>query len=233
MTDEEWLTCNDSQKMLEFLRDRASDRKLRLFACACCRGMWDLLHDKRSRKAVECSELFADGKIDKEQLSAARKEAEEVWWRRALRNLGAPPDEERKDAYAAEAVMHAASATGRATKLFLKMELAASASLSAELPEQGLPSSQRKLQRCHLVRELFGNPFLPITVEPALLVWNGGSIPKLAKAVYDERDFDRLPNLADALAEAGYTDPDILSHLRGPGPHVRGCWAVDLILGKS
>jgi hypothetical protein len=57
-------------------------------------------------------------------------------------------------------------------------------------------------------------------------------VPKLAASIYEQRAFDRLPVLADALEEAGCTDADILGHLRGPGPHVRGCWAVDLILGK-
>jgi hypothetical protein len=85
-----------------------------------------------------------------------------------------------------------------------------------------------------LLRDLFGPlPFRPVAVDPAWLAWNGGTIPALARAVYDEHAFDRLPVLADALEEAGSASPDLLDHLRGPGPHVRGCWAVDLILGKS
>jgi hypothetical protein len=70
-------------------------------------------------------------------------------------------------------------------------------------------------------------------VYPVWLCWHGGTIPKLAQAIYDERAFDRLPVLADALEEAGCTDADLLGHLRGPGPHVRGCWALDLLLGKG
>jgi hypothetical protein len=58
-------------------------------------------------------------------------------------------------------------------------------------------------------------------------------VPKLARSIYDTRDFDRLAVLADALEDAGCTDAELLGHLRGPGPHVRGCWALDKVLGKS
>jgi hypothetical protein len=84
-----------------------------------------------------------------------------------------------------------------------------------------------------LFREIFGNPFRPVSLPPSWLAWNDGTIPKLARALYDERAFDRLPILADALEETGCTDAAILGHCRGPGPHVRGCWALDLLLGKS
>jgi hypothetical protein len=81
--------------------------------------------------------------------------------------------------------------------------------------------------------ELF-NPFRGRrSVDPAWLCWNGGTVRRLAQALYDERAFDRLPALADALEEAGCGDAKILGHLRSPGPHVRGCWAVDLLLGKG
>ena len=85
-----------------------------------------------------------------------------------------------------------------------------------------------------LLRDLFGNPFRPpAAVDPAWLRWNGGTVPRLARSAYEERAFDRLPILADALEEAGCADPAILGHLRGPGPHARGCWAVDALLGRE
>jgi hypothetical protein len=87
---------------------------------------------------------------------------------------------------------------------------------------------------CDLLRCIFGNPFHPQPVlDSSILAWNGGTVPKLAQAVYEERAFDRLPVLADALEDAGCADAELLGHLRGPGPHVRGCWAVDLLLGKE
>jgi len=84
-----------------------------------------------------------------------------------------------------------------------------------------------------LVHDIFGNPFRPVALDPSWLAWNDGAIPKLAQAIYDERAFDRLPILADALEEAGCSNQDILGHCREPGPHIRGCWIVDLLLGKK
>jgi hypothetical protein len=59
------------------------------------------------------------------------------------------------------------------------------------------------------------------------------TVTALAEAIYADRAFDRMPVLADALEEAGCSDDQILSHCRGEGPHVRGCWVVDLVLGKA
>jgi hypothetical protein len=91
-----------------------------------------------------------------------------------------------------------------------------------------------------LLRDVVGNPFRPVVLSPAWLTWNEATVARLAQAAYDERELPsgelnnaRLAVLADALEEAGCTDADILCHLRGPGPHVRGCWPVDLCLGKS
>ena len=91
---------------------------------------------------------------------------------------------------------------------------------------------QRPAQR-HLLHEVIGNPFRPVTIEAAWLTWNTGTVPRLAQVIYEERAFDRLPVIADALEEAGCTDAAILGHCRGPGPHVRGCWVIDLLLGKQ
>src|SRR5262249_10638557 len=85
-----------------------------------------------------------------------------------------------------------------------------------------------------LLRDLFGNPFRPVpTIAPAWLSWNGGTVPRLAPAIYDGRAFGRMPVLADALEGAGCTDADILAHCRQGAEHVRGCWVVDLLLGKE
>jgi hypothetical protein len=91
------------------------------------------------------------------------------------------------------------------------------------------------VRRAHYAyyRDIFGNPFRPVAIDPGWLAWSDGTVRKLAQATYDDRRFDLLPILADALEEAGCTDADILAHCRGPGPHVRGCWVVDLLLGKA
>ena len=87
--------------------------------------------------------------------------------------------------------------------------------------------------QARLVRCVFGNPFRSVTVDSAWLAWEGGTARTLAQAINGERAFDRLPVLADALEDAGCADAGLLGHLRGPGPHSRGCWAVDLLLGKE
>lgn len=94
---------------------------------------------------------------------------------------------------------------------------------------------QSRLFRC-----VSGNPFRPVTIDQSWIAWNDGTIAKLAQGIYDDRelpsghlDAGRLAILADALEEAGCTDQDILLHCRGPGPHVRGCWVIDLLLGKE
>ena len=84
--------------------------------------------------------------------------------------------------------------------------------------------------QCVLARDIFANPFRPLTFQPS---WRSATAVSLAQAIYDERAFDRLPILADALEDAGCDNADLLDHLRSPGPHVRGCWALDLILGKK
>lgn len=81
-----------------------------------------------------------------------------------------------------------------------------------------------------LVRDIFGNPFRPVSIGPS---WLTPKVVALAQQVYDDRAFDRLPVFADALEVASCTNADILNHCRGPGPHVRGCWAVDLVMGKE
>jgi hypothetical protein len=82
----------------------------------------------------------------------------------------------------------------------------------------------------HLLQDIFGNPFRPVTADPE---WLTATAVALAQTIYAERAFDRLPILADALEDAGCDNADILAHCRGDGPHVRGCWVVDLILGKE
>lgn len=85
--------------------------------------------------------------------------------------------------------------------------------------------------QCDLIRDIFGDPFRRSHLDPAWLAWNNGTIPQLARAIYDEGRFADLPILADALEDAGCTDTIMLTHCRQPAEHVRGCWVVDLLLG--
>ncbi len=80
-----------------------------------------------------------------------------------------------------------------------------------------------------LLRDIFGNPFRPVAFDAA---WRTSTAVALAQGMYESRDFGAMPILADALQDAGCDSDDILTHCRGDGPHVRGCWVVDLVLGK-
>jgi hypothetical protein len=92
---------------------------------------------------------------------------------------------------------------------------------------------EEERSQAELLRDIFGNFFRPVVLDPAWMAWNGGTVKKLAQAIYDDRAFDQLPILADALEEAACKDATILKHLREPGPHCLGCWAVSLVLGKE
>jgi hypothetical protein len=90
----------------------------------------------------------------------------------------------------------------------------------------------RQLQ-CHFLRDVVGNPFRFVYLEPNWLQWCNEAVRRLARDIYDERRFGELPVLGDALEEAGCDVPEVLAHCRAPGPHVLGCWALDLALGKG
>ena len=101
----------------------------------------------------------------------------------------------------------------------------------AALDQKDRPKNRSRL--CDLLRDVFGNPFRPACLDATWLRWNAGTVVKIANTINDDRAFDRLPELAHALEEAGCTNADILAHCRSEGPHVRGCWVVDLVLGKE
>jgi hypothetical protein len=86
------------------------------------------------------------------------------------------------------------------------------------------------LAQTDLLRDIFGNPFRPVTPDPR---WQTPAVVDLAQAIYQEKAFDRMPNLADALAQAGCTNPDILNHCHQASVHVRGCWVIDCFWGRS
>jgi hypothetical protein len=228
MTEAEWLVCTDPQRMLEYLGGAMSDRKLRLFACACLRNVWNQLTEERSRTGVEVNERFADAQASGEELWTAAIEARKVddaaakgvW-------LAAGP---------ADSLWRAGRAAGAAVEV---VERAAAREAFKAGPEAVVPAMRvaaeatRRVQ-AELLRDLAGNPFRPVVLDPA---WRTPSVRGLAQAAYDDRilpqgllDRPCLAILADALLDAGCNDTDLLTHLRGPGPHVRGCLAVDLLL---
>ena len=117
--------------------------------------------------------------------------------------------------------------------MFEILALATDCAVFADDEDEAATRRREPTAQASWLRDVFGNPFRPVRVAPAWLAWSGGTVPKLAQAIHEERAFDRLPILADALEEAGCTDADLLALCRGSRPHVRGCWAIDLILGKQ
>ncbi len=212
MTEAEWLDCSSPGTMLRRRRgQRMSTRKLRLLACACCRRPWRRM-SAAGRNAVAVAERYADGEATPAELEAARPSF-------VLKgNL-------------ADNSTHYAAAPNRIFRSWVTSALTYAAWAVAV---RGPRHEAELAAQCRLIRDVFGpTPFRAVAVAPAVLAWQGGTVLRMAQAIYDERAFDRLPILADALEEAGCADADVLSHCRGPGPHVRGCWVIDLLLGKQ
>lgn len=224
MNEQESLSFTDPQKMLLEMRGIASDRKLRLFACACCRRIWMRWGEAEAPEDVEISERFADGDVSREKLRASRRRlgargGYSAAWAANCAQFAVL--EEQADDAANQAIVSALSFAFQFNyeKTFDKEKALA------------VREDERK-QLTAIVLEIFGNPFQQEYAHHAWLKSNDDTIPRLAHAIYDERAFDRLPMFADALEEAGCMNADILSHCRQSGEHVRGCWVVDLILGK-
>lgn len=247
MTEAEWLSCVVPNKLLAFLKGNISERKLRLLAVACCRRIWHLLNPDVGRPGIELIEQFADSEATQEDLAkvfrSTHRYGDEVY-RNHLRL--SPPSRESELVYResqqAYAVAYAAG-TGEGSlemALLYSTQCAGREIFGCQFPLDWsahekwdeIVQADQALQ-CNVIRELVGNPFQTVKVNPGCLLWNGGSIPRIAKLIYDDRAFGHLPILADALEEASCTDAAILNHCRQPGDHFRGCWLVDLLTGKE
>jgi hypothetical protein len=229
MTEGRWLRCTEPILMLEFLRDSGNDseRKLRLFAAACCRRAWHLL-DADGRAVVEMSERFADGSADEAELKAA------IWASRGC-----------QDIYARDAVDAAAVGAWRpavATLAVVCGRPPGCVSSPADPTVSGRERAAEGRVQADLLRDVLGT--LPFRRRPLDTPWQTPLVRSLAQAAYEERvapdpsrpgwlvlDPVRLLVLADALEEAG-ADAGLLGHLRQPRDHVRGCWCIDVLLGK-
>ena len=224
-------------------------RKQRLFLCAICRRILHLANHENCQRAIDVAEMYADGKATSEQRQTAINGA-----RTATRAATNAVDEAAKLAgQEASQYVEEARHSGKPNALIAGF----CARIVCELPlwQRGEASEIKNLTVLALVNSTeakwFGevkNDVEELQAQQAILrdmecpsstlvdhtwlAWRDGTILKLAQAIYDDRAFDRLPVLADALEEAGCHDADILAHCRAPGPHVRGCWVVDLLLGK-
>jgi hypothetical protein len=203
MTETEWLACADPIRMLEFLRGKASKRKLRLFACAWGFEVWSRMSDQRSQNALLTAEQFADGLCD---LGTLRAACDDAWEARR-----------KADTWATQAALTASYDGYDIDRAISQVNY----EMVRVRREGGLPER---------LRCLFGNPFRPVLTNRD---WATSTVVALASQMYESRDFSAMPILSDALQDAGCDNADILDHCRNPGPHCRGCWVVDLVLGKS
>lgn len=231
MTEGDWLQSTNPAALLEFLQKKASRRKLRLFAAACCRRLWPLLDDAH-RAAVELAERVADGvasQTERRLAEAALESRGDGWRVRYAESAAAQvlhasePLAARRCADLAErsAHQHAYHEACDATDLHEAHRRGAAGARA----ERGLQAD--------LLRDIFGPlPFRPVLTSISR-AWNGAALPRLAQAIYEERAFDRLPFLADALEDAGCTDPEMLAHCRTDAVHARGCWVLDLLLERG
>jgi hypothetical protein len=215
MTEDEWLACADPYPMVQAIEGKASDRKLRLFACGCLRIVHYLVTDSGRRKMIETAERWADGLVTDAEARAI---------------LAASPYESSVAWESGDNANEQAANRTAGSVLFASARVAAE-TVAWNVPKFGSRSVQTKSSLYpSLLRDVIGNPFRPVTIAPA---WRTSNVAGLAEAIYADLAFDRLPILADALEDAGCANGDILNHCRQPGEHVRGCWVVDLVLGKD
>jgi hypothetical protein len=213
MTEAEWLSAPYDEDVLQFLRRgrKTTPRKIRLFCCGLARREIEWLRHPWGQELLALAERFADGRTTKAEMGRVHRYV----LRRIMRGaLPETTEEERR--------------INNTTKLALWAacpNVWQAASAFVMVPECRAGEDE-------FLRDVVGNPFRPAVVNAAWLAWNDRAIQKIAQHSYNDYAFDNLPVLADALEEAGCTDADILGHLRGPGPHVRGCWVVDALLGK-
>lgn len=266
MKEKQWLEATDPDILLDFIEGRLSDRKLRLFAYACCRRIWHLIPDARSQQSVLVAENYADGSITEEEIgiqwqlardasNEAERRSEEMipsWC--DLDPVASPPPrwEEALD-FAAAACEHCLESPSKqgAKSAAMCARFAAGTYAASQLPDapQWLAEEEYFRMRCtkvrriesdasavlgaeqaKLIREVSGNPFRPVAIDDR---WLTSTVVDIAEAIYEERAFDRMPILSDALMDAGCDSEEMITHCRGNGPHVRGCWVVDLLLGKT
>jgi hypothetical protein len=219
MTEEEWRSCTKPLLVLHHLRDTLATRKFRLFADACCQRTQRFIVDERIEQARQLLGRSTDEVVPEEQLSAAEHQI------RALAS---------ENVIGVQAVLFALFvANDKVHTQYYTLGVAAVSINDAVSCRKGLKAKHvRKIEerwQVPILRDIFGNPFRPAGFSSE---WRSDTAVTLARQMYESREFGAMPILADALQDVGCDNEHILSHCRGDAPHVRGCWVVDLVLGK-
>lgn len=212
MTEAEWLAADKPPLMFDWLAGWSptpGERKRRLLLAGCARQVWGQIPPGHMRDAVETAERCADGAATAGELREVHRRYFDVAARGELRTHADPH------------LLFLSYAASAADRVIARPHVSTHWGGLAKFTGQALPG---------LIRDVFGNPFRPVTPDPR---WRTAAVLSLATTMYESRDLAPMPVLADALEEDGCDNADILAHCRSTGPHVRGCWVVDLILGKS
>jgi len=225
VTEAEWLQCADPTAMLEFLRGKVSDRKVRLFACSVCRQLASFVETKEYVRGIEAAEAYVDGG----RMKAAMKRS-----RQALKGIMVSLVDTTGNGQSDEWKALFLGAVAISEKDYRSFPNCLSDLQSGRAGD----SLKKAIYVCYPnVKDVVGNPFRPVTIDPA---WLNPTVHFLAQSAYDNRNLPsgtldpaRLAVLADALEDAGCTDALLLDHLRGEGAHVRGCFAADAVLGRA
>jgi hypothetical protein len=262
VTEEEWLNGCDYRRMYRLAKPSASVRRVRLFMAACCQLDVITYTRLQCSTAIQIAERCADD-IESERLLcdlwnryvtlSPNREGFETeigklvdWISRVVRRLPTPPDLDEDETYSdvTAAVTHAAylslreepkgvfvGGSGDAAEYCARaMERAELLRLARRAGSTESVETRARRPIANILRDIFGNPFRPVAFDPR---WRTSDVVGLARAIYDDKAFERMPIMADALMDAGCEDEQVISHCRSDGPHVRGCWVVDLILGKE
>lgn len=217
MTEAEWLACGNPESLRRHVCEGTSERKLRLFAVDCFRNVIRLLPDPRQHQAIATLDALAEGiagPTASRQAAVLSRRAFAEFPSRAGLQSPVPVDDPHF------------------VGLMLYREFASSslAHHATHAPAGLADGADERARQVLVFRDIFGNPFRPVVFDPD---WRTSTAVALAVQMYDSRDFGTMPILADALQDAGCDSADILDHCREPGPHVRGCWVVDLVLAKE
>jgi hypothetical protein len=229
MTRAEWLASSSSHAMLAHVRAFADARRLRLFACACCRQVWNRFIDPVTVGVVSVAEAFADGGVPMGAFALVRERA----------NAAATAAERRADlpayhVHVARAAAHACAddaAAGASGARLAALHAVSDFPITGPYMASGLPAEYlaEMAGQADLLRDIFGPD--PAAGRDAFdPAWLTPDVRALARAIYERRDSAAVPVLGDALEEAGCDDAELLDHCRAPGEHVRGCWAVEMFL---
>lgn len=217
MTEAEWMAVTEPLQMLGLLGDNPNLRKLRLFACACCREVWNDQWPDAHRKLVPIIEQYVDGTVDIRELTATRSRA----LRPTTLDLFAKCLKPDADPGISNGLYICLAGAVEDNKLASSLRFESSIIAMEKDPE-----FKAAVRLCF--RDIF--PFRTVGFVPA---WRTDTVLALAREMYESRDFSAMPILADALQDAGCGNERVLNHCRGEGPHARGCWLVDAILGKE